>query len=101
MSAFASHRPEAAIPLLARIDQSASRPLQPFPPIGRFSKADAAPRAAFGCLGPNRVIQFGADELPECANSRHSRQVRLPPLYGGLELDEGSGRAVIPSDAGN
>jgi hypothetical protein len=30
-----------------------------------------------------------------------ARQVRLPPLCGGLELDEGGGRAVIPPDAGN
>jgi hypothetical protein len=54
---------------------------------------------AYGRLGPNCVIQFNADKLPECADSRHSRQVRLPPLYGGLELDVGSGRAVIPPDA--
>jgi hypothetical protein len=30
-----------------------------------------------------------------------ARQVRLPPLRDGLELDEGGGRAVIPPDAGN
>jgi hypothetical protein len=40
MAAFAFYHPEAAIPLPATIDQSASRPFRPVPANDRFSKAD-------------------------------------------------------------